>query len=50
MRVSKLLEPRTIPIDIVVKTPSEIRNRLRGFDPFLRNVFKTGKVLYEKKA
>lgn len=46
--VSELLEPRKIPIDIIVKTPDEIRTRERMFDPFIRSIFKTGKVLYEK--
>ncbi|HWR59193.1 MAG TPA: nucleotidyltransferase domain-containing protein [Thermodesulfovibrionales bacterium] len=47
--VSELLEPREIPMDIIVRTPAEIKNRERYFDPFIRNVM-SGKVLYEKKA
>jgi len=48
--VSEILEPRKIPMDIIVKTPEELKNRIRMFDPFIRNILKTGKVLYEKPA
>jgi predicted nucleotidyltransferase len=48
--VSELLEPRKIPMDIIVKTPEELKERARMFDPFIRNILKTGKVLYEKPA
>ncbi|MBF0507040.1 MAG: nucleotidyltransferase domain-containing protein [Nitrospirae bacterium] len=48
--VSEILEPRTIPMDIIVKTPAEIRKRERYFDPFIRNITMNGKVLYEKKG
>ncbi len=48
--VSELLEPRKIPMDIIVKTPEELKRRSKMFDPFLRNILKTGKVLYEKPA
>lgn len=47
--VSELLEPREIPMDIIVKTPAEMKKREDYFDPFVRNVM-SGKVLYEKKA
>lgn len=47
--VSDCLYPRKIPMDFIVKTPREIRNRLKGFDPFLIEVIASGKVLYEKK-
>ena len=48
--VSELLEPRKIPMDIIVKTPEELKHRTKLFDPFIRNILKTGKVLYEKPA
>ena len=35
------------PLDIVVKTPEEVRRRLDEGDPFLREVITRGKVLYE---
>lgn len=48
--VSELLEPRKIPMDIIVKTPDEIMKRANMFDPFIRNILNKGKVLYEKSA
>jgi len=48
--ISALLEPRNLPMDIIIKTPEEIKKRERYFDPFISNINKNGKVLYEKKA
>jgi len=36
------------PIDFLIYTPSEIEERLKINDPFVSNIFKNGKVLYEK--
>ena len=47
--VSELLEPRKISMDIIVKTPAEIKKREKYFDPFTKNMM-SGKVLYEKKT
>jgi uncharacterized protein len=46
--VSDALYPRVIPMDFVVKTPREVRERLAGFDPFVKEVLSKGRVLYEK--
>lgn len=48
--ISQLLEPRQLPLDIILKTPEEMRKRAHYFDPFISNINKNGKVLYEKKA
>ena len=48
-RVSDALYPRLIPMDFIVKTPQELKARLKGFDPFIRDILRRGKVLYEKK-
>ena len=48
--VSELLEPRKVPMDILVKTPEEIRKRLKMLCPFTANILKTGRVLYEKAS
>lgn len=45
--VSDALYPRMIPMDFIVKTPKEINERLKKFDPFIKEVLKRGKVLYE---
>ena len=49
-RISRLLRPRPFPMDIVVRTPQEIQNRLEMGDYFIREVFEQGKVLYERGA
>jgi predicted nucleotidyltransferase len=36
--VSELLEPRKISMDIIVKTPAEMRKREGYFDPFMKNM------------
>ena len=48
--VSEVLEPRTIPMDIIVKTPAEIKKRERYFAPFIKSIMTRGKVLYERAA
>jgi predicted nucleotidyltransferase len=38
---------RKFPLDVIVFTPVEIARKMRGFDPFLEDVMKNGRVLYE---
>jgi predicted nucleotidyltransferase len=47
--VSNLLYPRQFPVDILVKTPKEIKSEAgkRG-NFFMREILKKGKVLYER--
>ena|SRR5436190_24336095 len=47
--VSNLLYPRQFPVDILVKTPSEIETegKKRG-NFFMREILTKGKVLYER--
>jgi len=47
--VSDALYPRLIPMDFIIKTPGEIKKRLKGFDPFIKDIMTRGKVLYENK-
>jgi len=35
------------PVDLLVRTPEKIRERLALGDPFIRDILKEGKVLYE---
>jgi predicted nucleotidyltransferase len=35
------------PMDLLVRTPEQIRERLRIEDPFMREIVERGKVLYE---
>jgi predicted nucleotidyltransferase len=46
--VSKLLQPRPFPMDILVRTPDEIQHRLNIGDRFIQDVMGRGKVLYER--
>jgi predicted nucleotidyltransferase len=45
-KVSDLFDPRPLPMDFIVLTPGEMRQRLSGFDPFLEEVLAKGQMLY----
>lgn len=47
-RVSRVLRPRPFPMDILVRTPDELRHRLEIGDYFIREILERGKVLYER--
>lgn len=38
-----------IPIEPIIYTPSEVKQRLKIGDFFIKDIFKEGKVLYEKR-
>lgn len=46
--VSQLLIPRPFPVDILVRTPKEIRQALDQSDFFIQEIVTQGKVLYER--
>lgn len=46
--VSRLLLPRAFPVDILVKTPDEIRSSLEAGDFFIREIVARGRVMYER--
>lgn len=39
--------PRDFPLDLLVRTPSDVAKRLRWQDPFMCELVEKGKVLYE---
>jgi len=39
--------PRDFPLDLLVRTPSEVARRLRWGDPFMRELLEKGDVMYE---
>lgn len=43
-----LLETRPCGIDLIVKTPQEVRQALRDFNPSLEDILHKGRVLYAK--
>jgi len=48
LEISQALSPRPFPLDIVVRTPQEIEERIALGDRFLREIITQGKVLYER--
>jgi predicted nucleotidyltransferase len=49
-QVSRLVRPRPLPLDILVKTPTEVRERLAAGDHFLADILRRGRVAYERDA
>jgi predicted nucleotidyltransferase len=47
VRISLAIDP-PFPLDIIVRTPKNMRWRLEEGDSFLREIVSKGKVLYEK--
>ena len=39
--------PRDFPLDLLVRTPSDVARRLRWGDPFISELLNKGEVLYE---
>ena len=46
LRIRKAM-PASFPMDIIVRTPNFISRRIAWGDPFMREIFAKGKVLYE---
>lgn len=46
--IDQLLDPRPCGIDLVVKTPQELRRTLQDFNPCVEEILRKGRVLYEK--
>ena len=49
LELDKILIDRTIPLDILIYTPQEIKERLSLEDFFIKNIIKQGKTLYAIK-
>lgn len=45
--IARKCRPRYVAMDILVRTPREMAERLDGFDPFLEEVLSHGRVLYD---
>jgi predicted nucleotidyltransferase len=48
MELSEILYPRPFPVDILTRTPAELRERLEIGDCFFKEIITKGKVLYER--
>ena len=46
--IDQLLDPRPCGIDLIVKTPQEVRRTLQDFNPCFEDILRKGRVLYEK--
>ena len=49
-KVSGALRPRPFPVDILVRTPQELRQALESGDPFLTEIVSRGCVVYEQSG
>jgi predicted nucleotidyltransferase len=48
LEISRALSPRPFPLDVIVRTPSQIERRLALGDSFIREITDQGKVLFER--
>ena len=48
--ISKLFYPRALAMDIIVRTPKEVKERIKIGDDFIKEIISKGKVLYERKT
>ncbi len=49
--LNAIFPERSMPMDFVVRTPQEVRERLTSyFCPFTREIFQKGRVLYEASS
>lgn len=49
IEVERLLIDRSVPLDLLVYTPSELRALYASGSPFIEEVFRTGKVVFMRK-
>lgn len=49
VEVKRVCRPRFVPMDVLVKTPDEVTNRLQQGSFFLRQILEQGRVLYERQ-
>jgi uncharacterized protein len=48
LTISRLLRPRPFPMDILVRTPQEIRISLENGDGFFQEIMTEGKIVYAR--
>jgi len=47
-QISIIAKPRYVPMDILVRTPREVAERLSQGDSFMKRILEEGRILYEK--
>ncbi len=50
MDLSEILHPHPFPMDIITRTPAELKKRLEMGDCFFKEIVSRGKVLYERRT
>ncbi|MBT3341882.1 MAG: nucleotidyltransferase domain-containing protein [Gemmatimonadetes bacterium] len=50
VRIGRTCRPRGVPMDVVVRTPAEIKERLLIGDTFVKRILDQGQVLYDRDA
>ena len=48
LAVSRVVRLRPFPLDVIVKTPAEMQAETEAGDPFLEDVLRHGRTLYER--
>mgnify|MGYP001607238334 CR=1 FL=1 len=49
MKIDGSLFPRSLPIDLIVYTPSQIKKEVNLEDPFILKIVNKGKILFTNK-
>ncbi len=49
LEVDRMFLDRAVPLDILVYTPREIKERLSLGDFFIKNIIQKGKIIYDKR-
>ncbi len=50
MDLSEILSPRPFPVEIITRTPMELKERLEIGDCFFKEIVSKGKLLYERES
>jgi uncharacterized protein len=48
LEISRAISPRSFPLDVVVRTPQQLHDRISMGDAFLAEIVSRGKRLYER--
>lgn len=48
--IRRMCRPKFVPMDVLVRTPQEIKKRLEMKDHFIKRILEKGKVFYERKT
>ena len=46
----RVLKDRYVPMDILVRTPEELKHRIEIGDPFIKKILRDGQVIYARDS